>query len=355
MTIQIPDPGTGVPADQTGDSPWLAMEKVADNFSNQTHAASRLVGTADGQIPLAENIKGLTKNPDNYTNTTIAAANVVVDSLGEFKRSTAVFGTAANKDIGTAVGQIPLAEQSFKAAFIYIGGIKSSGYSADDVMRGETMLLQDALVPELAAVAPSEGYFFVEERALYNDHQQGLQTATGYGTGCQFHRIRGYNGTFQTPWQPISTNPATYATTTAAGANTVVDSTGKLMRSTSSERYKDILAPLVLDDAKYADAMALKPIVYRSTADADNPLHHFYSFSAEELGAYDPAFTLWRTTEMVTDADGVTTEQPLAEKQAEGININALLAMSHAIAIKQDKLIKQLEVRVLALEPKTEA
>ena len=299
MTIQIPNPGTGVPADQTGDSPWLAMTKVAENFSNQSNAASRLVGTADGQIPLAE--------------------------------------------------------QSFKAAFSYMGGIKSSGYSADDVMRGETMLLQDVLVPELAAVAPSEDYFLIEERALYNDHQQGLQTATGYATGCKFHRVRGYNGTFQTSWQPITTNPATYTTTTASGANVAVDATGKLMRSTSSERYKDILAPLVLDDAKYTDAMALKPIVYRSTADADNPLHHYYSFSAEELGAYDPAFTLWRTTEMVTDADGNTTEQPLAVRQAEGININALLAMSHAIAIKQDKLIKQLEVRVLALEPKPEA
>ena len=169
MTIQIPNPGTGVPADQTGDSPWLAMTKVAENFSNQSNAASRLVGTADGQIPLAE--------------------------------------------------------QSFKAAFSYMGGIKSSGYSADDVMRGETMLLQDVLVPELAAVAPSEDYFLIEERALYNDHQQGLQTATGYATGCKFHRVRGYNGTFQTSWQPITTNPATYTTTTASGANVAVDAT----------------------------------------------------------------------------------------------------------------------------------
>ena len=86
--------------------------------------------------------------------------------------------------------------------------------------------------------------------------------------------------------------------------------------------------------------MSLKPIVYRSTADADNPLHHFYSFSAEELGAFDPAFTLWRYTETVTDTEGNVTEQPLAERQADGININALLAMNHAIAIKQDKMIK---------------
>ena len=50
MTIQIPNVGTGVPADQTGDSPWLAMKKVAYNFSDPTNAASRLVGTAAGNV-----------------------------------------------------------------------------------------------------------------------------------------------------------------------------------------------------------------------------------------------------------------------------------------------------------------
>lgn len=50
MTIQIPNVGTGVPADQTGDSPWLAMKKVADNFSNTGHAASRKIGTAMGDM-----------------------------------------------------------------------------------------------------------------------------------------------------------------------------------------------------------------------------------------------------------------------------------------------------------------
>lgn len=50
MAIQIPDVGTGVPADQTGDSPWLAMKKVGGNFSDQNNAASRLVGTAAGNV-----------------------------------------------------------------------------------------------------------------------------------------------------------------------------------------------------------------------------------------------------------------------------------------------------------------
>ena len=50
MTIQIPNVGTGVPADQTGDSPWLAMKKVRENFNDQTNAASRLVGEAVGNV-----------------------------------------------------------------------------------------------------------------------------------------------------------------------------------------------------------------------------------------------------------------------------------------------------------------
>lgn len=50
MTIQIPNVGTGVPADQTGDSPWLAMKKVRENFNDQANAASRMVGTEPGNV-----------------------------------------------------------------------------------------------------------------------------------------------------------------------------------------------------------------------------------------------------------------------------------------------------------------
>jgi hypothetical protein len=135
----------------------------------------------------------------------------------------------------------------------------------------------------------------------------------------------------------------------------VVTTTGELQRSTSSERYKDILAPLELDDAAYDNAMQLAPIVYRSTADADNPAYHYYSFSAEALGAFDPAFTLWRDTETVTDDEGNVTEQPLDERIAEGININALLAFSHAIAIKQDKMIKSQAEAIATLTERLDA
>ena len=52
MAIQIPNPGTGNGA--TGDNEFVLWSKVKDNFSDQTNAASRLVGTAAGQVPLAE-------------------------------------------------------------------------------------------------------------------------------------------------------------------------------------------------------------------------------------------------------------------------------------------------------------
>lgn len=48
MAIQIPNPGTGNGA--TGDNEFVLWTKVKDNFSDQTNAASRLVGTAAGNL-----------------------------------------------------------------------------------------------------------------------------------------------------------------------------------------------------------------------------------------------------------------------------------------------------------------
>lgn len=48
MAIQIPNPGTGNGA--TGDNEFVLWTKVKDNFNDQTNAASRLVGTAVGNV-----------------------------------------------------------------------------------------------------------------------------------------------------------------------------------------------------------------------------------------------------------------------------------------------------------------
>ena len=48
MAVQIPDPGTG--NGQTGDNEYVFRKKVKDNFTDQTNAASRLVGKGWGQL-----------------------------------------------------------------------------------------------------------------------------------------------------------------------------------------------------------------------------------------------------------------------------------------------------------------
>ena len=51
MAIQLPDPGNGVPEDQTGDNEHVMWLKTRNNFSDQTSAASRMVGVNSGNLP----------------------------------------------------------------------------------------------------------------------------------------------------------------------------------------------------------------------------------------------------------------------------------------------------------------
>lgn len=278
MAVQIPDPGTGNGA--TGDNEYVFRSKVKSNFSDQTNAASRLVGSARNNVAAYE-AEGLSDR--GYG----ARCKFLPD------------GSDLN-----SIGE-------------YTGFYRGNG----------------------VVNAPISGYVYAQHYVHSSSHQLQLiqeitnnfrmwgrsSSSAGWGNTVEFYH---------------SGATVMYTTTTAAGANAVIDSSGKIMRSTSSERYKDIIADLELDDEAYKNAMKLAPIVYRSTADADNPDYHYYSFSAEALGAFDPAFTLWRETETVIDDEGNVTEKPLDERVAEGININALLAFSHAIAIKQDKMIK---------------
>lgn len=267
---------------------------------------------------------------------------------------------AASKETGVDNNQIPLAQDTFKASFNKVIPIEdnrtiSASLDFDDLDSGTRRIMRGD--SKNAPIADSSLAWELITRQAYSGSAK-IQVALGLGNDGTFVRSKG-SGNYAA-WVAITTNLSTYRTTTAQGANVVVDSSGKLQRSTSSERYKDIIAPLALDNESYTNAMQIQPIVYRSTAEADNPLYHYYSFSAEALGAYDKAFTFWRETETVTetkiDEDGNeyldTKEVPLEVPLAEGLNINALLAFNHAISVKQDALIKSLEARIDALESK---
>ena len=55
MTIEQVGIGAA-PGDNTGDGLRTAMTKVNNNFSNSSHAASKSVGTATGEIPTADDL-----------------------------------------------------------------------------------------------------------------------------------------------------------------------------------------------------------------------------------------------------------------------------------------------------------
>lgn len=278
MAIQIPNPGTG--NGQTGDNEYVLWSKVKDNFNNSTHAASRLVGEGTNNV-----------------------------------MQVGAFGVGSSQSVMiTSDDDIALITALKAKGSCFF---KNNGVSPATYKYGPSIFL--CCQNEVAGISILRAGAGV--RVFSADVKEGLDSVT---TIDLYH----------------SKSKEIYNTTTASGANTVIDSSGKLMRSTSSERYKDIITDLELDDAAYKNAMKLAPIIYRSTAEADNPDYHYYSFSAEKLGAFDPAFTLWRETETVTDDEGNVTEQPLDERQAEGLNLNAIVAFLHATNIKQDKIIK---------------
>ena len=279
-------PDPGTGNGQTGDNEYVFRKKVRDNFSDQNNAASREVGTDAGDV-MQVGAFGLGGEAETDNSST---------STLEFIQRLQQNGS-----------QFFRCNQPIDGVRRYSAGIYAQTYNTYAAISAEYRGLG------ISVIAGQHDNFVIYD--LYHSASKEI-----------------------------------YDTTTASGANVVVDNTGKLMRSTSSERYKDVIADLELDDAAYANAMQLAPIVYRSAADADNPAYHYYSFSAEALGAYDPAFTLWRETETVTDDEGNVTEQPLDERVAEGINLNAIVAFLHATNIKQGKIVADLEQRVAALE-----
>lgn len=295
MAIQLPNPGLG--DGQTGDNEFVMWTKVKDNFSNTTHAASRLVGTDTGQIPLESQV---------------------------FK---AAFGRLTTRN---ALGEDADANDFEAGTFYYVANAQN--------------------VPTSVV---NSGYMAIF--TLLKDYESGAA-----GNRMQFALGRGANnfnwvgrtefGGEWRPWRPMSYTDFTYKTTTATAPNVVVESDGTLKRSSSSAKYKEVISKLELDNDLYQKAMQLKPIIYRSKADGDPNNWHFMSFLAEEIGELDPSLTQWKTHDYNEDGERVELE----EKEAEGINLNAICAVLHATNIYQDKKIKELEQRLTALESNNE-
>lgn len=257
-------------------------------------------------------------------------------------------GTAATRNTGVNDGQLPLAENTFRAAYSRIGATLQSG-DCNEFSRGTIYNVYASVVLNAPSTTFGDIYYIVHTYAAHNTFENSL-IQVAYGFSKPVMVMRSANQGNWSPWQLTSTNPITYNTTTAAGANVVVATNGVLQRSTSSLAYKQVIADLLIDNTIYEKIIALNPIVYRSTAEVDNPEHHFYSFAAEELGELDPALVLWRDTETVIGDDGLYHDIPLSKPQADGLNINAIVAFLHATSVYQHNLIAEQATQIRQIE-----
>lgn len=81
--------------------------------------------------------------------------------------------------------------------------------------------------------------------------------------------------------------------TTVTAANAFIDPASNpkynLLQSTSSLRYKNVLGDLSVEDARRI-VMGLRPIVYKSNAEADDPKQEFVGLGAEHVAEVDDRF-----------------------------------------------------------------
>lgn len=100
MAIKLPDPGNGIPEQKTGNDEWTNMQIVRENFADQSNAASRLVGTTDGQVPLAENIAALA---DSKVHRAITASMASSTDLNDYVAGDRIYTStlAANSPKGS--------------------------------------------------------------------------------------------------------------------------------------------------------------------------------------------------------------------------------------------------------------
>lgn len=304
MAIQLPNPGLG--DGQTGDNEFVMWTKVKDNFNNSTHAASKLIGVNSGEVPVSESTlqTSLSMAALNSANTATASVSSKTADINNH-----VAGDVVSYRKNSVSLNMPSSDFASKldywTVYTYAGHITNSGFlwQLGSSMQGDASLVVRNKV----------------------------------------------DGTWS-EWRSTADNIATYKRTSATAANVTVDSMGILRRASSSLKYKDVIAKLELDSDLYDKAMQIKPIIYRSKSEADPKDWHFMSFAAEELGEYDPSLTQWKTHDYNEDGDFVELEK----KEAEGINLNAICAVLHATNIYQDKKLKELEQRLIALESNNE-
>ena len=145
----------------------------------------------------------------------------------------------------------------------------------------------------------------------------------------------------------VLTAMGVYNTTTGTTNYVSVTSSGLLLRSVSSAKYKQNIETL---EDSYADALLnVRPVWYRSTSEYDNPEHSFWGFIAEEVAEIDPRLVHWKTVEVTYDENGSAVETP-CDPEAEGVAYDRFVPHLLNLIKRQKEQIEAMEARLTALE-----
>ena len=139
-----------------------------------------------------------------------------------------------------------------------------------------------------------------------------------------------------------------YNVTTSGAANVNVQSSGAVLRSTSSEKYKKNIEDMELSHAQVI--LNLRPVYYKSKCELDNPDHSHWGFIAEEVEKVDPRLVLYKNVNITYNDEGMPVEEVLETPEPEGVQYDRLTPAIVKLLQEQQKTIEALEARIKTLE-----
>ena len=137
--------------------------------------------------------------------------------------------------------------------------------------------------------------------------------------------------------------------TTASAANAFLDSgaDNRLLRSTSSLRYKTDIENI--EENRSASIINLRPVWYRSLAEADRSDWSWYGLIAEEVAEIEPRLVHWTYLEdAYEEVDGEKQLKPDAEMVPDGVQYDRLAVLLLDVVKRQQQAIETLEARLTA-------
>jgi Chaperone of endosialidase len=345
------------------------------NYSGINDSAYRILATWYGNFNTAIGIKAMQANTTGNNNAacgyytlganTSGTANSAF-GLGSLSHNTSGinntavgFATASGNITGggnTAVGEAALLSSTTGSANVAIGQFAMSGGNGSM----NTACGYGALSSNGGTYNVGVGYY-----ALLQNQNGTNNTAIGDSAGAI--TASSYNNTtcLGSGAQPTASNQVVlgnaavtslycqgaYAATTAASANMVVTSTGQIMRSTSSARYKTDIHDLDINTDKLYD---LRPVSYISRIDG-NP---YFGLVAEDVAKVIPEMAEYARSKDVIPGSKSDELIPDAVKYPMlSVLLLEELKKEHAKVVSdetqlesQAKIIADLERRVEAIE-----